>query len=431
MDRMGLGYEDCRAAQPAHHLRRRHRLRRDRPVRAQGRPGRAGAGDERRDGAQGRPVACRSPIYPTALADYSAGMHMVQGILLALLQREQTGVGQKISVSLYNSMLAMQMQEAAMILMRDREVNWAAMPLSGVFETTDGALVLVGAFKANPLRDICAALELPDLSLDARFANLEQQFAHKAELQAHVPRALRDRQPRDHWLARLEAQDLLCAPVRDMREALVDPQTRAQRDGDGRPRPPAARAIASSPARSRCRPRRSTLRRVPPRLGEHTDEVLAEAAAGAAKGAAHERAASRSPTTSRRVTIDRPEVLNAIDLATEAELQRIWSELEQRTRRARGRADRRRRARVLRRRRHEESVGQAAWNTGPRRGPAASAASRLRDTPEPAGDRPRQRLRARRRLRDGARLRHRRRLRAKPASACPSRWSGGCRSTAA
>ena len=64
-------------------------------------------------------------VYPTALADYSAGMHMVQGILLALLHRARTGQGQKISVSLYNSMLAMQMQEAAMILMADSEVNWA------------------------------------------------------------------------------------------------------------------------------------------------------------------------------------------------------------------------------------------------------------------------------------------------------------------
>jgi crotonobetainyl-CoA:carnitine CoA-transferase CaiB-like acyl-CoA transferase len=105
-------------------------------------------------------------VYPTALADYSAGMHMVQGILLALLHRVRTGVGQKVSVSLYNSMLAMQMQEAAMIMMQDSEVNWAAMPLSGVFDTQDGALVMVGAFKANPLQDICKALEIEDLSAD-------------------------------------------------------------------------------------------------------------------------------------------------------------------------------------------------------------------------------------------------------------------------
>ena len=57
-------------------------------------------------------------VYPTALADYAAGMHLVQGILLALLQREKTGRGQQVAVSLFNSMLAMQMQEAAAWMMR-------------------------------------------------------------------------------------------------------------------------------------------------------------------------------------------------------------------------------------------------------------------------------------------------------------------------
>jgi formyl-CoA transferase len=52
-------------------------------------------------------------IYPTTLCDYSAGMHLVQGILAALLMREKTGKGQQVLVSLYDSMIAMQMQEAA------------------------------------------------------------------------------------------------------------------------------------------------------------------------------------------------------------------------------------------------------------------------------------------------------------------------------
>jgi formyl-CoA transferase len=89
--------------------------------------------------------------------------------------------------------------------------------------------------------------------------------------------------PRDHWLARLEAEDLLCAPVRDMREVLVDPQTvhnAMVMEG------PAAggtryRFIASPIEMSAAS---ATLNRVPPRLGEHTDEILAEAVAGAAKG---------------------------------------------------------------------------------------------------------------------------------------------------
>ncbi|HVO06612.1 MAG TPA: CoA transferase, partial [Burkholderiaceae bacterium] len=136
-------------------------------------------------------------------------------------------------------------------------------------------------FKANPLRDICTALELPDLSLDPRFANLDAQFAHKPELQ----RQLRERfktNTREHWLQRLEEQDLLCAPVREMREVLVDPQT--LHNGmilQGQAPEHAAYRFIASPIRMSAA--EATLRRVPPRLGEHTDEVLAEVAGKAAK----------------------------------------------------------------------------------------------------------------------------------------------------
>lgn len=122
-------------------------------------------------------------VLSTTFADYSAGMHMVQGILLALLQRQQTGKGQRISVSLFDSMLAAQTQEAAAQMMRGREVNWGAMPLTGVFETQDGALVMVGAFKADPLGDIAAALDLPTLKADPRFDGHELQVVNKAALQ--------------------------------------------------------------------------------------------------------------------------------------------------------------------------------------------------------------------------------------------------------
>lgn len=273
MERNGLGYEDCRALNP-------------RIIYAVG-TGYGESGPYAHKGGQDVLAQAMSgvmarraddsvpiSVYPTALADYSAGMHMVQGILLALLHRARTGEGQKVSVSLYNSMLAMQMQEAAMIMMADSEVNWAAMPLSGVFDTQDGALVLVGAFKENPLRDICTALGLEDLSRDPRFCNLNQQFKHKAELQAMF-RACFATGTRAHWLARLEAQDLLCAPVRDLREALVDPQTLHNQmlmEGQGEGQPV---KFIGSPIQMSEAP--VTLRRAPPRLGQHTDEILAQA----------------------------------------------------------------------------------------------------------------------------------------------------------
>ena len=216
-------------------------------------------------------------IYPTALADYSAGMHLVQGILLALLQRERTGEGQQVAVSLYSSMLAMQMQEAAMWMMRGRELNWAAMPLSGVFETTDGAIVMVGAFKENPLRDICRALGIDDLSADARYVTLEQQQAHRPQLQA-IFRESFARNTTDHWLERLGEVDILCAPVKSLQAALEDPQTACNSlIVELAPTAGGPVRLVASPIDMSAAP--FAVRRAPPTLGEHTDEVLAEVAA--------------------------------------------------------------------------------------------------------------------------------------------------------
>lgn len=212
-------------------------------------------------------------VYATALADYSAAMHLVQGVLLALLHRATTGRGQQVDVSLYDSMLAMQTQEASMWLMRREKLNWAAMPLTGVFETTDGAVVLVGAFKQNPLRDICTALEIRDLSEEERFATMEGMREHRAELQETFRNRFREESTR-HWIERLEAQDLLCSPVRSLAEALEDEQTaengmlvRSDAREDTLHMVGAPIHLSETPF---------SVRHDPPHLGEHSDEILAE-----------------------------------------------------------------------------------------------------------------------------------------------------------
>jgi formyl-CoA transferase len=273
MDRMGLGYEDCRRLNPRIIYAVGTGFGETGPYSHKGGQdvlAQAMSGVMARRADDSHPLS----IYATTFADYSAGMHLVQGILLALLQRDRTGEGQKVSVALYNSMLAAQMQEAAMIMNADSDINWAAMPLTGVFETSDGAVVVVGAFKPNPLRDICAALDIADLSPDPRFATLQSQFRHKSELHAMFRERYKT-QTTAYWLERLEAQDLLCAPVRNLREALADPQTLHNEmviegsDGDLKMH------LVGSPIRMTSAP--VGMRRPPPRLGEHTDEVLAEA----------------------------------------------------------------------------------------------------------------------------------------------------------
>jgi Predicted acyl-CoA transferases/carnitine dehydratase len=212
-------------------------------------------------------------LYATTVADYAAGMHLMQGILLALLARERTGRGQLVQASLYDAMLAMQMQEATHLLMRGVELNWVAMPHTGVFETSDGALVLVGAFRDDPIADICAALGIEDLTRQERFSTFALQCANRSELHAELSAVFR-RNTTQHWIEVLEKADLLCAPIRTLDEALADPQTDAngmvvEIDRDGEP----VRTVGSP---VKLTDGAATVRFPPPRLGEHTDAVLAE-----------------------------------------------------------------------------------------------------------------------------------------------------------
>jgi crotonobetainyl-CoA:carnitine CoA-transferase CaiB-like acyl-CoA transferase len=278
MERIGLGYDDCRRMNPRIIYAVGTGFGETGPYAHKGGQdvlAQAMSGVMARRADDALPLS----IYATTFADYSAGMHLVQGILLALLQRARTGEGQKVSVSLYNSMLAAQMQEAAMSMMADSDLNWAAMPLTGVFETQDGAVVVVGAFKENPLRAICMALEIPDLSSEPKFATLQEQIRNKRELQTVFRERYRTNTTA-HWLSRLEAQDLLCAPVRNLREALADPQTaHNEMVLDGHDGEQAMRLIGSPTHMSNAP---VGMRRAPPRLGEHTEEVLAEVRAVAA-----------------------------------------------------------------------------------------------------------------------------------------------------
>jgi formyl-CoA transferase len=273
MERMGLGYETLRAQYP------RLIYAAGTGFGTQGPYAHKGGQDilaQALTGVMARKCDATDPltIYPTSLADYSAGMHLVQGILLALLQRAQTGRGQMVSVSLYDSMLAMQMQEAAMAMMRGVDFSWGALPHNGAFATTDGALVVVGAFKENPLREISLAIGLDDLSADPRFCTFALSMQNRTVLHDVLRRHFATNTTA-HWIAALEARDLLCAPVRSLPVALDDPQTAingmklcAAQDGGETLR------VVGSPVH--LSDDGFALRMPPPRVGAHGADILAE-----------------------------------------------------------------------------------------------------------------------------------------------------------
>ena len=122
------------------------------------------------------------------------------------------------------------------------------------------------------LADICSALEIEDIS--AKYPDLASQRKHKPFLQ-DLFRKNFALNTTAHWLARLEEQDLLCAPVRSLGEALSDPQTAINDMLLEMDHPILGKlTVIGSPVHLCDAP--VSVRRTPPRLGEHTDEILRE-----------------------------------------------------------------------------------------------------------------------------------------------------------
>ncbi|MGI9332662.1 MAG: CoA transferase, partial [Gammaproteobacteria bacterium] len=140
--------------------------------------------------------------------------------------------------------------------------------------TSDGALFMVGAFKENPLREICKALEIEDLSAEERFADLDRQKASRSALQARFRTRFAEASTA-HWLDRLEGVDILCAPVKSLAEALADPQTAVNQMIVELSLPGSSPVrVIGSPIDMAAAP--LEVRQAPPKLGEHTAAILAE-----------------------------------------------------------------------------------------------------------------------------------------------------------
>lgn len=213
-------------------------------------------------------------ILPATVSDYTGAMLIAQGIFLALYSRERTGEGQCVYVSLLDTLISMQQMEAVQLMLRKQDTDWVRNSLIGVVNTRDGALTLAGVFRPNPLADICRALEIEDLSKRPEFATLALQRENKPILWPLIETAVA-KFTTEQALQRFDSNNVLCSAVYDLRQALEHPQLTYNGTivSFEDPVHGTVRAI-SSPLKL------STLiespMRAPPRLGQHTEEVLSE-----------------------------------------------------------------------------------------------------------------------------------------------------------
>lgn len=215
------------------------------------------------------------PQYVNApLSDYASGMVLVQGILLALLERAKSGQGQKVSISLMDTAVSIQSLEAAAELNYGVETRWIDRALNFPVQASDGWVTVLGFFRDNPLQLICRALGIDDLSASMGLPTAAEQLAQRTQIVERLAPAFRAFGV-EEVVRRLQREGVLCAPVLPFRQTLQWPQLR--HNGMVRSVPVEGQPdmqVIDHPLRLSRTPH--TLRSGPPRLGEHTAAVLAE-----------------------------------------------------------------------------------------------------------------------------------------------------------
>jgi crotonobetainyl-CoA:carnitine CoA-transferase CaiB-like acyl-CoA transferase len=217
-----------------------------------------------------------------AVLDVIAGLSAVIGIMSALRERDRTGRGENVVVSLFDSSVAALVNQAANYLIGDvlpRPTGNAhpnIVPYQA-FPTKDRPLVLA-AGNDKLFRITCEVLERPDLADDPRFATNAARVENRDEL-IDLMSTLFERHPLSHWLDALEARAVPCAPVRRLDEVFASPEGGAMIEDVQDPVRGLLRLVANPILFEGDRHsggRRPGTRLLPPLLGEHDKEVRDE-----------------------------------------------------------------------------------------------------------------------------------------------------------
>jgi crotonobetainyl-CoA:carnitine CoA-transferase CaiB-like acyl-CoA transferase len=160
------------------------------------------------------------------LADISGGIYSAKGILAALYDRERTGKGRYIEISMFDNMLHLMTYIGTMWLTKgvvpqppgsahDYSVPWQA------FATSDGYIVVATRQEAF-WRKLCTILDHPDLAADPRFDGNANRVKNRAVLVPLLEEIFRTRTSAD-WLRRLRDADVPAAPVNNVDAAFAEP----------------------------------------------------------------------------------------------------------------------------------------------------------------------------------------------------------------
>jgi crotonobetainyl-CoA:carnitine CoA-transferase CaiB-like acyl-CoA transferase len=211
-----------------------------------------------------------------ALTDILTGLYATVGVLAALNQREQSGLGQHIDVALLDVQVACLANQAMNYLntgvspKRLGNAHPNIVPYQD-FPSADGNFI-IAVGNDGQFRKLCEVAGLSALADDPRFASNKARVAHRSELIPLLRQATVFKTTAE-WVTLLETAGVPCGPINDLAQVFADPHVQARglrldlpnSLGSTTPQVASPLRLSETPV---------TYRNAPPLLGEHTEQVL-------------------------------------------------------------------------------------------------------------------------------------------------------------
>jgi crotonobetainyl-CoA:carnitine CoA-transferase CaiB-like acyl-CoA transferase len=277
MARLGLSYDDVRAANPRIIYVGAYGYSQRGPYAAKA------AYDDLIQGATGLPSltsqkGTQQPRYaPINLADRVTGLHAVYAVTTALFHRERTGQGQAVEVPMFESLAQFVLGDHLAGLSWDPAIGPTGYPRlehRRPYATKDGHLCVL-VYNNKQWKSFLEAVGKPELLADSRFSTQGKRAEHIGEIYDFLAGWMRERTTAE-WIALLEAADIPVSPMNSVAEVVSDPHL-AQSGffaAEDHPSEGRLRAMRTPTDWSESPPEPQ---RPAPRLGEHSAEVLREA----------------------------------------------------------------------------------------------------------------------------------------------------------
>jgi crotonobetainyl-CoA:carnitine CoA-transferase CaiB-like acyl-CoA transferase len=212
------------------------------------------------------------------ISDFVPPLFATIGVMTALYARASSGKGQRVDVSMLDATVFSMVPREGYYFSTGRtpgrlgNAHYQISPWNS-YRTRDGRHVIVVAHTEKFWRALVAALGRDDLANDSRFGTNAGRLEHREALEPEIARAF-ERETLEHWTNSLAQAGVLFAPVRDFDEVFADPvirdeivQTVAH---------PTAGEVQVLRNPIKLSDADIDIRRPPPLLGEHTQEVLRE-----------------------------------------------------------------------------------------------------------------------------------------------------------